>query len=419
MIRRNVLSLLLLVVLVSGACDGSEDAVPPTVADGAPTTAEATSTTAPPTPTSVADTSTSTTTSAAATEPPSTVPLSEVRLALEPFADGFDQPVLLTHAGDERVFVVDQPGRIWVIDGDGPRVFLDIRERVTFRNERGLLGLAFHPDYGANGRFYVDYIDTGGDTVVSEFVVTDDPNVADPDSEREVLSVRQPAGNHNGGMIAFGPDGMLWIGMGDGGASDDRFGNGQRGDTVLGAMLRIEVGPDLTPYGVPDGNDFEAAEVWAIGLRNPWRFSFDGDDLWIADVGQDDVEEVDLVSATDHGLNFGWPIMEGAECFPPGSSCDPTGLTLPVDQYRHGEGCSITGGYVYRGAAIPSLAGQYFYSDYCSGFLRSIGPGGTTIDWTDQVGATDSVTSFGVDVAGELYVLSASGTIDRLVQAAP
>jgi hypothetical protein len=305
-----------------------------------------------------------------------------------------------------------------VIDGGDPELFLDITEDVSFEGERGFLGLAFHPDYADNGRFYVDYTDRSGDTKIVEFTVSADGGSADTGSARTILTIDQPAANHNGGMILFGPDGSLWIGMGDGGASDDRFGNGQRGDTLLGAMLRIDVGPGIEPYGTPSGNDFSAPEVWAIGLRNPWRFAFDGDDLWIADVGQNDIEEVNRVGWTENGLNFGWPIMEGSACFQ-SATCDGTGLVVPVTEYSHDAGCSVTGGFVYRGASIPQLAGHYFYSDYCSGILRSITASGDEYDWTDQMGTIGNVTSFGTDATGELYVSTMDGVITRLVSVEP
>jgi glucose/arabinose dehydrogenase len=337
-----------------------------------------------------------------------------VLLSVTMVADGFDQPVLVTNAGDDRLFVVDQPGFIWVIDEDDPQLFLDVSAEVTFGGERGLLGMAFHPDYAVNGRFYVNYTDRAdGTTKIVEYAVSADPNAADPASAREILSVDQPAGNHNGGMVLFGPDGNLWIGLGDGGASDDRFDNGQNPETLLGSMVRITVGPDIAGYEIPAGNTFAAPEVWAIGLRNPWRYAFDGDDLWIADVGQERVEEVDLVAATDTGLNFGWPIMEGSLCFRAGA-CDSTGLVLPIAEFTHPAGCSITGGFVYRGAAIPELAGHYFYSDYCSGLLRSITAEGVEHDWSGQLGELTGVTSFGVDAAGELYLTLQRGAVLKL-----
>ncbi|MEA3502112.1 MAG: PQQ-dependent sugar dehydrogenase, partial [Actinomycetota bacterium] len=302
---------------------------------------------------------------------------------------------------------------IWAITaGDEPEVFLDLRDRVRFNGEQGLLGLAFHPQH--EDRLYVNYTGSDGRTIVSEFTIDADTRTADATTERMVLEISQPASNHNGGMIAFGPDGSLWIGMGDGGAADDKFGNGQRDDTLLGAMLRIEVGPDVIPYGVAEDYGFAAAEVWAIGLRNPWRFSFDGDDLWIADVGQGDVEEINRVSADHRGLNFGWPIYEGTECF--AGPCDSAGLVPPHHEYRHDEGCSITGGYVYRGSAIPQLDGHYFFSDWCSGFIRSIASDGSVYDWTDGTGTVPSVSSFGRDDAGEIYVVSAAGTVYRIIE---
>lgn len=402
--RRTLL--LILVAAVVAACTSSETS--PTTSPAPPTTAPAsTSTTVittPPTTSAPEDTTTTTTTTS------TTIPLSEVVLTTELVADGFGQPVFLTNAGDARLFVVDQPGLIWVIDDADPEVFLDITSDVAFEGERGLLGLAFHPEYASNGRFYVNYTGNDGDTRIEEFTVSSDPNIADPASRRIVLEIGQPAGNHNGGMIAFGPDGALWAGMGDGGGADDQYGQGQRGDTLLGAMVRITVGPEESPYGIPEGNAFEAAEVWAIGLRNPWRFSFDGADLWIGDVGQGAVEEIDRVSTADTGLNLGWSIMEGSTCFR-ADSCDQSGLVLPVAEYGHDAGCSVIGGYVYRGAAVPTLDGHYFYGDLCSGFLRSIAPDGAEYDWTGQVGSLGGLTSFGVDAAGELYATLRSGSL--------
>ena len=341
--------------------------------------------------------------------------LSDTTLGLQTVATGFDRPVFFTSSRGHD-YVVEQPGRIRTVDGSGSNpVVLDIRDRVAFGGERGLLGLAFHPDH--DGLLYVNYIQNNGATVVSEFTFASDPPVADPTSERVILEVPQPSGNHNGGMIAFGPEGDLWIALGDGGGSNDQFGNGQRDDTLLGAMVRIQVGPGIVPYATVDNMGFAAPEVWAIGLRNPWRFSFDGDQIWIADVGQGKVEEIDSASTKDRHLNFGWPIYEGSECL--AGPCNPSGLTFPVLEYGHGEGCSVTGGYVYRGAAIPQLDGHYFYSDWCTGFLRSIGPGGVVHDWTDGTGRLSQVSSFGRDEAGEVYVVSATGTISRIVQTAP
>ncbi len=347
------------------------------------------------------------------TEP--SLPLTEVRLGLAPIAGDYNQPVFVDHIpGDDRLFVVDQPGLIWVVDDGEVDVFLDIQRLVGFGGERGLLGMAFHP--ADPGLFYVNYTDTAGDTQMVEYSVSGDPNRADPQSGGEVLSVSQPAGNHNGGMIAFGPDGHLWIGMGDGGGGNDTYGTGQRGDVQLGSMLRIAVGPENDPYGIPGRNAFEAPEVWSIGMRNPWRFSFDGDSLWIADVGQGAVEEINRVSASGSGLNFGWPIYEGSRCTGDGSRCTGDGFVFPVHEYSHGEGCSVTGGYVYRGEAIPALDGHYFFSDYCQGFIRSIAPDGSIVDWTDQTGDV-RVLGFGVDHEGEMYVATLGGTVYKLVAA--
>lgn len=400
------LILVCIAVMALAAC--SSDSTPRTVAPSdtpsAPTTALATTSTEPE---EAGSESTATTAQASTT---TTRPLANTTLALQPVADGFEQPVFYTTASD-AAYVVDQPGRIWTIGGAGnPEVFLDVRDRVSFKGEQGLLGLAFHPEHP--GVFYVNYTGRDGGTVVSEFTFTG--AVAAPSSERVILQIPQPAGNHNGGMLAFGPDADLWISTGDGGGSNDRYGNGQRDDTLLGAMLRIRVGPDLDPYGVIEGLGFTAPEIWAVGLRNPWRFSFDGDQIWIGDVGQGDIEEIDIASVDDRTLNFGWPIYEGSACFD--GPCDEDGLVFPVFEYGHDEGCSVTGGYVYRGATIPQLAGHYFFSDYCTGFIRSIAPSGTVHDWTDGTGTVDQMSSFGSDAAGEVYVVSAGGTVYRIVE---
>jgi glucose/arabinose dehydrogenase len=382
------------------------------------TLAEATTTAAPSdvtsTTTTVAPESTTTVAPGSTT---TTRPIAETTLALEAIVEGFDQPVFFTTAG-ERAYVVDQPGRILtLIEGGDPAVVLDIRDRVSFSGEQGLLGLALHPEHA--DILYVNYTKGDGATVVSEFTMAGQPPTADPASERLVLEVPQPAGNHNGGMIAFGPQGDLWIAMGDGGGSNDSFGNGQRDDTLLGAMLRIKVGPGIEPYAVVDDMGFAAEEVWAIGLRNPWRFSFDGDRIWIGDVGQGEVEEIDSEFTEDRLLNFGWPLYEGTDCFSgPCDGVDESGrvIRFPVHEYRHDEGCSITGGYVYRGSAIPQLDGHYFYSDFCSGFIRSLAPNGVIHDWSNGTGTPAQVSSFGRDEAGEVYVVSAAGTVYRIVE---
>ncbi len=399
------------VALVVAGCGGAS--TPSTVTT--PSTVALPSTTVPST---TAPEEVLTTTTLAPGEPvPTTLPWADTALRLEPVADGFEQPVFYTTVSG-RGFVVDQPGVIWATEpGVDPEVFLDIRKRVKFGGEQGLLGLAFHPDHPE--LLYVDYTAKNNDTVVAEFTI--EGRVADPNSERKILEIPQPAKNHNGGMIAFGPTGDLWIGMGDGGGANDRYGNGQRDDTLLGAMLRIKVGPEIETYKTPPFFDFAAREIWGIGLRNPWRFSFDFDteSIWIADVGQGDVEEVNRNEIEDLGLNFGWPLYEGTDCL--AGPCDGVDaslrvLTFPVYEYRHDEGCSITGGYVYRGDAIPQLDGHYFFSDWCSGFIRSIAPDGTMHDWTDRTGNVAAVTSFGRDDSGEIYVVSGAGTIYRIVE---
>lgn len=341
-------------------------------------------------------------------------------------AAGLSSPLQLTApAGDERLFVVEQPGRIRIIRNGRvlERPFLDITDRVGGGGERGLLGLAFDPDYAATGRFYVNFTDRSGDTRVERFEVSSDPDVAVASSALSVLHVRQPFGNHNGGLVAFGPDGMLYIGMGDGGSAGDPQGHGQDRGTLLGAMLRLDV-RSAEPYAIPPDNPFTGVagarpEIWAYGLRNPWRFSFDPPSglLFIADVGQNAREEINAVPSSSAGLNYGWNIMEGTLCFG-GGACDRTGKVEPVHEYGRSDGCSITGGHVYRGSALTGLQGAYFYSDYCRGWLRSFrmdnGRAADHRDWS--IGPVGRVLSFGVDAAGELYMLSDNGRVYRLEQ---
>lgn len=356
--------------------------------------------------------------------PPVTVPLSDLQVTFVEFDSGFDHPVLLVSDPDGGSdFVVEQPGRIVRADGATHSVALDIRDSVRFNGEQGLLGLAFHPDFAQNRLAYVNYVDNRGRTVIGEFTVNS--GVFDADSGLEILGVDQPARNHNGGMIAFGPRGYLWIGMGDGGASNDRFGNGQNSHTLLGSMLRIAVpGAGPSRYDIPESNPYAdgsggAPEVYWTGLRNPWRFAFDffndgmGADVWIADVGQNEIEEISVMFTGNRRSNFGWPVMEGSECF--GSDdCDREPFTPPVTEYRHDEGCSITGGYVYRGDAIPELAGHFFYSDFCTGFIRSVSPATGDHDWTPLTGKFPSPSGFGIGGDGELYLVSHNGMIYRL-----
>ncbi|MDH3425725.1 MAG: PQQ-dependent sugar dehydrogenase [Acidimicrobiia bacterium] len=337
----------------------------------------------------------------------------------------FDRPVLVTApAGDGRIFVVEQTGKIKVKSGASVSTFLDLSALSLCCGERGVLGLAFHPDYSSNGRFFVHYSDNSGDTVIAEYKVSGDPDVADPASARVVLTANQPASNHNGGMITFGPDGYLYIALGDGGGGGDPSGNGQNPNTLLGSLLRIDADGAL-PYAIPPTNPFVsgggAPEVFAIGLRNPWRFSFDGQNIYIGDVGQDRWEEIDVISTADGGVNLGWNVMEGVHCYSPFSGCSTAGLMLPVVEYSHSSGgCSVAGGYVYRGIAMPGLAGTYFYGDLCLGNIKTFELVGNIAtnhrDLTLELGTVPSLSSFGIDGAGELYVMSINGPVYKLVR---
>ncbi|HEY8258985.1 MAG TPA: PQQ-dependent sugar dehydrogenase [Gemmatimonadales bacterium] len=345
-------------------------------------------------------------------------------------ASGLNMPLYLTAPpGDaERLFIVEQGGTIRIVKNGSllPDPFLDISNLISSGGERGLLGLAFDPDYATNGRFAVHYTDLAGNTRVSTFLRSAaNPDLADPASEQLVIAAEQPFPNHNGGQLLFGPDGYLYLGLGDGGSGGDPQGRGQDLTDLLGSILRLDV-RTATPYTIPADNPYAGRtdvrpEIWSYGLRNPWRFSFDRatGDLYIGDVGQNAWEEVDISPASDgagKALNFGWNIMEGKHCYP-GGSCDQAGLTLPVLEYDHGQGCSITGGYVYRGAAIPAIQGQYFYGDYCGGWVRSIRVEGGAVVESFQWPALSpggAITSFGEDAAGELYVTSAGGLVFRI-----
>ena len=357
-------------------------------------------------------------------------PGSRLPIELEVVASGLDAPLHLTAPpGDERrLFIVERGGRIRIVR-DGvllPTPFLDIGGRVSSGGEQGLLGMAFHPDYEANGFFYVDYTDTSGDTKVVRYGVSSDPDRAEAGPDVTILSVAQPFPNHNGGLVAFGPDGMLYVGLGDGGSSGDPRGNGQDPSTLLGSLLRVDVDA-ASPYAVPPDNPFVGEpsarpEVWAYGLRNPWRFSFDRQtgDLYIGDVGQGAREEISFQpAASAGGENYGWNVMEGTACFEPPNGCDASGLTPPVLDYPHGEGCSVTGGHVYRGADFPELRGRYFYADFCATWIRSLriedGEAVDVQDHTQQLGPVEGVSSFGEDARGELYVVSLEGTVYRIV----
>jgi glucose/arabinose dehydrogenase len=308
--------------------------------------------------------------------------------------------------------------------------FLDIGARVVADGEGGLLSLAFDPQYASNGYFYVYYTDPQHNIVVERYSAAANPNLADPTSALTIIRIPHPQYvNHFGGLVAFGPDGYLYLGTGDGGGAGDPQGNGQDLTVVLGKMLRLDVSAASAgqPYTIPSTNPFAAqpgrrAEIWAWGLRNPWRYAFDGAQLYIADVGERQREEVNIVAAAQGGLNYGWNTMEGSLCFE-ATSCDRAGLTLPAYEYAHGatsaDGCSITGGYVYRGSALPELDGRYFYSDYCGGFLKSFYATATGVieQRTWDVGAIGAVVSFGRDGQGELYLIAQSGHVYKVGRA--
>ena len=338
-----------------------------------------------------------------------------------PFATGFDQPVALASPpGDARLFVVEQPGTIRILDGTQVLPFLDISDRIAFGGEQGLLGLAFHPDFAANQRFFVYYTAPDGALTVAE------GTASAPQALTPLLSVpHDQADNHNGGWLGFGPDGLLYIGTGDGGRGGDPWGNAQNPQVLLGKILRIDVDA-AAPYAIPPGNPFArgggAAEIFALGLRNPWRASWDGQNLYIGDVGQGDWEEVNLLTPASAGANLGWNLVEGTACFR-ASSCDQTGLVAPVLTYGHDHDCSVTGGIVYRGAAMPALQGRYLFSDFCGGRLMSFrlqDGKATSVTGLEPVPASlGQVTAFAQDAAGEPLVLSIDGTILRLEPAAP
>ncbi len=361
---------------------------------------------------------------------------SRIHLGLEPVAAGLSAPLLVTHAddGSGRLFVVEQTGKVRIVDGAGdlvPAPFIDLSRSVSGGGEQGLLGLAFHPSYATNSKLYVSYTDLSGTTVIREYKVSgSNPDRVDGASGRTILRVRQPYANHNGGHIAFGPDGYLYIGLGDGGSGGDPGNRAQSLGTLLGKILRIDVNgrTGTLPYGIPSTNPYVGRtgldQIWAYGLRNPWRFSFDRvtGDLWIGDVGQGEWEEVDRALAVrgrnaGRGLNFGWRVMEGAHCFRPSSGCVRTGKTLPLTEYAHARGrCSITGGYVYRGDAYPDLAGAYIFADYCSGDVWYVDRGATRgVIPTLAMTAGSQVTSFGEGEDGELYLTEAGGTVFRLI----
>lgn len=353
---------------------------------------------------------------------------SSLDIELVEVAVGLESPVYVTSApADPRLFVVEQPGRIRVIvDGTlRSEPYLDITDRVRFGGEQGLLGLAFDPDFRASGRVFVNYTDLDGNTRIEAFLTQDEGDRADPRTGMLFLEVEQPFPNHNGGQLAFGPDDMLYIGLGDGGSGGDPEGHGQDPSSLLGTILRVNVLDQREPpYRIPADNPFVGdseirPEVWQYGLRNPWRFSFDPDRNWmiVPDVGQDLWEEVNVTPIGQGGANFGWNVMEGSQCFG-GPGCDAEGLTLPVAVYGHADGCSITGGYVYRGTQIPALVGRYVYSDYCASWLRTfeITGSGQARDPLELAVAEPlgRVTSLGRDAEGEIYMTTVDGRVLRI-----
>lgn len=372
-----------LLVLVT-ACDGGDQEPAPTTS--APTTST------PPAPSTTSTSIASTTTS---TQPTTTTTLAPLQALEYQEVAVIEFPIQMVPWTPEFEMVATKDGQIWLYDGDGlsDSPVLDITGQVTNRGEQGLLSIVAHPEN--SNRVFAHYSGDGGDTVVSEFTWADGALTA----EQVLLTLDQPARNHNGGMLQFGPNGYLYLGLGDGGGANDRFGNGQDTDTLLGSLVRLDVEGGEEPV------------LWQYGLRNPWRFWIDGDLIYIADVGQNAFEEIN-VSDLSEGINYGWPTTEGLHCFRPSSGCDTSGLTLPVIEVGHGDAdtCSITGGVVYRGAAIPEIDGHFFYSDHCGGYLRSLVLDGDDLleehDWTDQVDVAGRVVSFGVDRDGETYVLT-------------
>jgi len=357
---------------------------------------------------------------------PAPIP-SDFVLKLEEIASGLNNPVYVTSpAGDARLFIVEQIGRIRIVENGQllATPFLDIVSKVSSGGERGLLSVAFHPQYRTNGFFYVYYTGSGGEIRIERYSVSSNANLANAASVKVLVTVPHLRTNHNGGLAMFGPDGMLYLGLGDGGGGGDPDHNGQNQTTLLGKLLRINVDSG-DPYSIPSGNPFAGRsdarqEIWAMGLRNPWRYAFDKSigRLYVADVGQDAVEEVNVVTATRAGVNYGWNVLEGSTCYN-APSCSKSGFEIPVLEYSHANGqCSVTGGFVYRGTAIPEIAGAYFYADYCAGWVKSFtydnGAASNQKDW--NLGNVGSITSFGEDSAGELYLTSANGRVYKFVR---
>jgi glucose/arabinose dehydrogenase len=359
---------------------------------------------------------------------PGPVPNPSGMVSLAVIATGLDNPLYLTNTGTGKdLYVVEKTGRVKILENAGgtPRAtpFLDVSIKLAAGDERGLLSIAFHPQYAMNGFVFAYYTATDGALTVSRFKANLVTKTVDTVSEKVLLRIPHPAGNHNGGQLQFGLDGFLYIGTGDGGGAGDPDGNGHNKQTLLGKLLRIDVNSSaLEGYGIPNDNPFRVAggapEIWAYGLRNPWRFSFDRatNDLWIGDVGQDKFEEVNV---TPKGLsaprNYGWNTTEGKSCYK-ASTCDKTGIDLPIFDYGRNDGdTSVTGGYVYRGAASPKIAGKYFYADFSSGRVWSLTRSGANITNALELDTSDNISSFGEGADGELYVVTLGGKVSRLV----
>jgi glucose/arabinose dehydrogenase len=417
-----------MVVLLLAGCGQTQGSLSPSESSG-----EATPTATEPPPASASASADPSTAGPAPTVAP--FDPAEVSLEVDIVTGGLDQPVDIAAPddGSGRVFVAEQPGRIRVVQ-DGVLVdepFLDIRERIASGGERGLLGLALHPDFPEDPRFFVNYTDRNGDTVIAEYRLdAGGAVVGDRGSERILLRIDQPFGNHNGGALVFGPDGMLYIATGDGGSAGDPQGNGQRLDTLLGKVLRIDVdapGSTGNGYGIPGDNPFldedgAMPEIWLTGLRNPWRIRFDDltGDLWIGDVGQGAWEEIDVAPAGAGGLNFGWNRMEGFECFEPSDGCDESGLTLPVAAYGHDLGCAVIGGVVVRDSAQPLLNGGYVFSDSCSGNLWLLDPAGSGRREPMLERKTGrSISSIALDADGTVLATALEGDLLRIRAATP
>jgi glucose/arabinose dehydrogenase len=375
--------------------------------------------------------------SAGSTAPVINPPAGEFpRIALQQITANLTDPVAITQAGDSRLFITLRAGKVVIWDGSQilATPFLDVQPLVLSGGEQGLLSVAFHPRYASNGRFFVNYTNRNGDTVIARYQIsTSDANQADVASGVVLLTIAQPFSNHNGGQLQFGPDGFLYVGMGDGGSGGDPQLHAQRDDSLLGKMLRIDVDSNSTVapfYAIAAGNPLFAgkrSEIWAKGLRNPWRFSFDRatGDLYIGDVGQDSREEVDFQPASSRGgENYGWNVMEGFNCFSTAAAaigappCNDPRLTLPIIEYRHDAGnCSITGGYVYRGGRIPGLQGTYLYGDFCSGRLWGARRENGAWVVRELAVTAPNLTTFGEDSAGEIYLATLDGALLRIVAA--